>query len=658
MKTKKSFLLLICVIFFLAATQGFAADQKPWLKLQTKNFTIIGNANENELKNIGLKIEQFREAIKILVPELSGVSPFETTIIVFDDKNSFQQFKPLSSDGKVTNWVAGYFQAGFDKNYIVFPNGGDTENVYRTIFHEYTHYLIDHNLGRNSVPVWFNEGSAEYYGQFKISGGRNVSFGSRTEANISTLKKNKIIPLNDFFRVDYNELKNRNNEFASLFYAQSWILMHYFLHFENGGRRKNLNDFIRLLQKKGDLHEAFKNVFGINFGEMEFILTNYIGIGNFADTNASLPKKIIAEPLASAEILPPNEVEANLGDLLYQRERFDEAEKYLQKSLLANPDSRLANSTYGLIKMRQNKVAEARKHLKIAVKSNRPNYLDFFRYAYVLSRGNDFSNTYITKYSDADTDEMRLNLQKSIAINPDFAESFYLLSFISLVRNEFLDEAISNIRKALELSPKNLIYQLNLAELLLRNKKFDAAKNVAENLTENTDQPLITQRAKGILETLAQIETSLESARKLNLPNIYSEEKRPENLRNITEEELEINRRKNENDKINEVLRHPKPDQVRIVGEISDTTCQNNKVIFTVKSAGQTSKFQNSGFDEISLLSYTTEMGGEFLSCDLKDKQIPAVLIYKPLETTNGNILGNLISIEFVPNNFVLTTNK
>jgi hypothetical protein len=88
-----------------------------WISVRSKHVLLIGNASERELRQIALRLEQFREVVSQLFQNVSVESPVPTTIIVFKDDASYGPFKRSDNN-------AGYFQPGQDVNYITL--GGDT----------------------------------------------------------------------------------------------------------------------------------------------------------------------------------------------------------------------------------------------------------------------------------------------------------------------------------------------------------------------------------------------------------------------------------------------------------------------------------------------------------------------------------------------------
>ncbi len=54
--SKVSLLCLLTSVFF---THGLANDK--WIKIKSKNFHLLGNAAEKDIREVGVQLEQFRE---------------------------------------------------------------------------------------------------------------------------------------------------------------------------------------------------------------------------------------------------------------------------------------------------------------------------------------------------------------------------------------------------------------------------------------------------------------------------------------------------------------------------------------------------------------------------------------------------------------------
>ena len=421
-------ILLVCALF-AAMPSIVAAQTDRWVRIQSKNFQLVGSADEKSMQRVATRLEQFRHVFAQLFPQMKFSSPIPTRVVVFKDKESFDRFKPVE-------WAAGYFQPGEDVNYIVLPTiAGETEN-YSTIFHEYTHFLIDNSLGRSKAPPWFNEGIAEYYERFAIENDQKVTLGAVNQGHLQLFQRTPLIPFETFFATDYYTLHKQTKQNAQLFYAQSWALLHYLLHANGGAHRARFDKFVELLVQGAKSKDAFQQAFATDYATLEAELKKYIGQKDYAATIVQLKEKSIFDGDLQTFAVTEPEAKAFQGDLLYHTKRYDEAEKILREALALDAHSSPVNTALGLVKMQQKQFTQARNYLEKAIQGDSQNYLAYYNYALAISRENMTEFGFASNYGLADAIKARASLRKAVELNPGFAESYNLYAFINIVRNE------------------------------------------------------------------------------------------------------------------------------------------------------------------------------------------------------------------------------
>src|ERR1700730_6386717 len=99
-----------CLLLIVLSGHPVAAKDS-WTSVRSKNFFLIGNASEKEIRQDATRLEQFREDSARLFTTVTLNSPVPTTVIVFKSDSSYRPFKPNAN-------TAGYFQSGPDVNYI------------------------------------------------------------------------------------------------------------------------------------------------------------------------------------------------------------------------------------------------------------------------------------------------------------------------------------------------------------------------------------------------------------------------------------------------------------------------------------------------------------------------------------------------------------
>jgi cytochrome c-type biogenesis protein CcmH/NrfG len=100
--------------------------------------------------------------------------------------------------------------------------------------------------------------------------------------------------------------------------------------------------------------------------------------------------------------------------------------------------------------------------------------------------------------------EIRTELQKSLALMPDFGPAHHLLGFFEMVQGEDLPDAEKHIKRAIQLEPENQSYLLTLAQAQLANREPAAARRTLEPLRLPYVEPQVRAHAEDMLKTIGQ----------------------------------------------------------------------------------------------------------------------------------------------------------
>jgi hypothetical protein len=165
-KPLRGYLIPILFLFVLVLVGPASVQGKDnWTRVNSKHFTLIGNAGEKEMRQVATRLEQFRDVFRRLFSNAKFDTPVPTTVIVFKSMGSYKPFNPGNN--------AGYFQPGEDVIYITLTTDA-TQNPFSVIYHEYVHLLVE-NTTATCRPV--NEALVEYYSTFSIEEDRKVHLG-------------------------------------------------------------------------------------------------------------------------------------------------------------------------------------------------------------------------------------------------------------------------------------------------------------------------------------------------------------------------------------------------------------------------------------------------------------------------------------------------
>jgi len=657
MKTRFVSITLFCLLLFLAIP---AAAKDTWVGVRSKNFNLIGNAAEKDVRAVAARLEQFREALSLLFPGIKLSNSIPTNVIVFKNDSSYNPFRPKLTNGKPNTEITGYFHSDREVNYITVITEGEKKDTYENIFHNYVHYVIDTNFGKADVPPWFTEGLAEYYQAIQIKEGQRATLGTVQLYNQMVLQNNRLQPLRSFFDVSNYSLSKTGNNPGRIFLAQSWALMHYLLQDKSGAGKAGIGKFVSLLTKKVPQEQAFKEAFGYDYAAMEKALEKYVAQNNYAASpvtlNASFDAGMTAAPVSDAQ------ANAYLGDLLYRSNELLDAEKYLQAALSLDANSSLANASLGLLRIKQHKFNEAVGYAEKAVATGREDYFVYYNFAYVLSRENTDEFNYVSKFSPEKVNQMRAALKKAIELNPDFAEGYRLLGFLYVVNDDNPEEALAYVNKGLALQPGNQEYPMLLAQIYLRQKKTVEAREIAQRLLRTAYEPHIRNNAQNILNNIDRLETfnaANETGPKTpdittgNRPALNKREPLP-SPPSLTRDEISRIQSEYPNISMNKQLEPLKAGETRAVGYIQKVACVRGEVIYTFKTETETLTLRTKDFANLKLLALTSDVADIEFGCNAQLENVLAVINYQAGKDAKAN--STLLAVAFVPKTFKLKT--
>jgi Tfp pilus assembly protein PilF len=635
------FPLAVTLCFLTLISQHSTVVAKDnWVSVRTKNFFMVGNASEKEIRRVALKLEQFREVFMRLFPNIRFNTPVPTTVVVFKNDNSYAPFKPSAN-------TAGYFQSGPDVNYITLTTeirpGQDPFNV---IFHEYTHLLVNNTF--KNAPVWFNEGLAEYYSTFSLTDDQKVALGMPIGNHVYLLRQSKMLPLRTLLQVDHKSPHYNERNKQSIFYAQSWAFMHYLL-VGKAGKVEQLGKFLELLDANANMEEAFQRSFQVSFEVMEKDLRNYVKQDRYNFVKGHFENKLVLDTSAEATPLSEAEAQAYLGDLLLHSHRKD-SRIYLEKALKLDPNLAMAHASLGMLYFREGKADEARASLARAVAANSQNYLTHYYYAFTLSRQRpeETSATYTPEVAA----KIREHLQRAIALRPDFPESYKLLAFVSLVSGKDVDESIVSMKQALRALPGRADFSVTLAQLYMHKRDYKTARQLLEQVAKSNAEEKVRQPAQQILAQLDSLEqqwAKFEAVRKAG----SSRNSTFEVVTSGTESPTTQSEPTDPSSYLREALRTPAAGETQLQGTLIKIECDAKSIVFVVQTATGVLRLKTAGFEAIELTTYSPDVKGE-INCGPRKPENAVIVCYVPGVDRRQKVDGVLKSIEFVPADFKL----
>ncbi len=642
---KSSFSKIFICILLLFSANIFISAKDEFVIVRSKHFEFVGEVGEEKIRRKAFELETFREVFHRAFPEIIVDAPVSPTILIFKDAESFSPFKPIRENGFSDKSVSGFFQSSDEMNYIAFPIFDNGEKSSGTIYHEYFHFLVKNTFQTSVLPLWLNEGLAEYFQTFRMKNEQKAVFGEVRENHLRLLRQYKLIPLKTLSAIDYQSLNKMNENEKSLFYAQSWALVHFLMQKNGGSIDTMLRKYLALSAENKSPEIAFEESFKSNYAETEINLETYISKKTFSANQINFRERLTFETDLKTEQISEAEWLDYLGDLLFQSQRYDAAAETLKKSLALNEKSAAANLLFGKILLKQEKSAEAKNYFEKVIALEGENYAANYYLADTLFRENLATDGYVNPIPSEQAKKIRGLLKKVIRQNSKLFEAYKMLASISLANDDEIAESIELLQNTLKIPPQNFRLEYNLAQLYLRKKDFENARKTAEHLSKNCVEKEFCERVKSFISALDSIEQRekeiSELRKKYGLENVnFAEE-------NLLPPEEAMNRA------LNRSLRKPLENEKRFVGELNEITC-GKIVTFNIKGENQTLNLTKLSFDGIFLISFSSNTAGMRIECGKPKTEMFVVATYKNDLSKNLNSDGELMILEFVPKEFKL----
>lgn len=654
LKFARLIILPLIVLYFLSAASVYGKDGV-WTSVRSNNFFLAGDAGEAEIRAAAYRLEEFRQVFGQMFPGLKLEIPgVPTNVIVFKDAAGYRPFKPKRADGTADDAVAGYFQAGIGANYITLSLPEASAERFGTIFHEYVHFVMNLNFGSDEIPAWLNEGLAEYFETMQVSGGRTVSIGGLREDHLKLLRRSELLQLSDLFAMDNSSVHGGGDTKRSLFYAQSWALLHFLAQKPGETGSQKFDIILSLIKGTENPETAVRTAFGKTNAEFEKVLRAFITQPPASVTTFTLSRPIdigivAVKPVTAAES------NAHLADLLYYSNRDAEAADYVRKSLAIDPKLPTAHGTLGLILMRQEKYAQAKKHLEIAARTETANAFVVFNYAYSMIREAMNEKSEISGFDGNAKRVIESELRRAVKLNPEFAESYRLLAFVNFVQSENLDEAAALVKKAAGLDPANGEHSLLLAQIYLLQEKYNEARDAAERLESLSPDIRIRNDARDVIAAVREYLSAKNGSPKNELtiaagnsPLLIL------NRSEVSDADVVAYEKDRQINNLNRILPRLKPGEKHMVALVERMRCFDDRIEYSINMNGQKYLFTNKEFSDLRLSVITDGERTFQLECGTGFGKQLTVLAFLPPKRANTK--PELTAITFVPDIFKLKT--
>lgn len=455
---KKSVVLLI-----LFSTTVTYATSSQWFAVKTNHFAVVSNTDLERSKLIAYKLEQFRSVLLQICPKLIAGVPTPTVVKVFKDTESY--YEALSGKYTLPAVISGFVER---KSNTITIN--DMFNISDNVsYHEYIHVVTD---GKR-MPIWFEEGIAQFYENFDVLGSK-ARLGEISASRLQSLRIGPLLKLKRLLALNsYQEIARETS--LDLYYAQSWALIHFLLLHERGSKKEALKEYLQLLDRGKHFEEAFRQAFGTNFEDMDEAFEAYLHRSSFYSLELPLQEIDTEVEIFSVGDLTlqftntqPN---ADLLDILPNISAL-EAEHSWRYLPALRPVTNLTYPPETVIKvkqalekfkegcrwMEQGKLQEALHSFEETIKLN-PEF------------GPAYAHIGTILSSRGDYEAAQLAYEKARAVTPGYAGTYLNLAITQMETGKY-DEAETAFKLALSLYPSSAVARLGLGQIHLQRREY------------------------------------------------------------------------------------------------------------------------------------------------------------------------------------------
>lgn len=461
----------------------FAAEPQ-WVEVRSPNFSVITDAGEKRGRNVALHFEQMRSVFGSLMTKANVNLSVPLQIVAFRNTKEIRQVAPIFN-GKPTE-MAGLFQGGEDRSFIMLDMS--VENPWSVVFHEYAHRLMDGNLATRTDP-WFEEGFAEYFASIEVDD-KQARVGKIPDETFLILRQVGMMKVVDLFRVQqYTKTYNESGDRRTAFYAESGLVVHYL--YDNQLLPKLSGYFDALKNQKLPVDQAIQKGFGMSAEQFEKAIRNYFNDGRFRFYTIPTPAGIVADQFTVSPVSLAD-ARALIADIhAHSPDHKDKALSEFQEVLKIDPNNASALRGLGFAYLQARDLPHAEEYLKRAAELDSKDPRVHYYHAMLLNQGG--------MMDDSKTAEMKKELQTAIALDPKLADAYSLLGFAQAMSGE-PDKGVENLKKSIELAPREERYQFNLAGVYMMNRKMEEAIAIFKSLSGSSN-PEVAARAS---QSLAQ----------------------------------------------------------------------------------------------------------------------------------------------------------
>ena len=482
---------LVVLVFasMLCALAATGSDQPHWIRITSSHFAVVTDADPKQGREALVRFEQMRSVFAQLLARnrVNLSEPLDILALRTDDE--YNRVTPTRNNQPLAD--PGFFIHGADRNYAVL--NVSKENSWRPTARDFASVLLNFNYPQ--TQTWFDEGFVDYFSSLHLDD-KQAQIGEDPQQFTQLLNTQAWLSIPDLFQ--QRPPASPDNSHNGLFNAQSWIVMHYLLA---QNKLPETGTYFGLVEnEKMPVAAAIEKAYGLTADKFAQAVKDYFHSlasasrnGNRNGTQALNP--VQAEDIGSSiQELTADEGQSLVAEMsLRLPNRRDQAVQQLE-TITADPksDNVIARRALGWAHLQKKEFDLAVEELS---KGADLNVKDPWLHYYLALVKHEVAQS--SSQATQGLSNMMQDLHMVLDWDPEFAEARNMLAMAQL-EGGGAHAALESIRAAIQLNPRSQSYLLNLAQIYLGGKEWEASSALLDRLKTSSD----TQVAKTAGELL------------------------------------------------------------------------------------------------------------------------------------------------------------
>ncbi len=653
------FLVVLVLLLCCAPLAPARSDEPHWIRVNSSHFSVVTDVEESKGHDVLVRFEQMRLVFgQLLMRNRINMSE-PVDIIALRSGEEYSKVVPTRQGQGI---AAAFFLPGDDRNYFVLNLA--KEESWRAVSREFALVFLNYNYP--PTQPWFDEGFAEYFSSLRFEN-KQAQIGEDPDTFTELLNSTAWLAIADLFAAHPDTAAGKDNSRHTLFYAQSWIVMHHLL---SQNKLQETGTYFDLIQnQKLSAEEAIQKAYGMSSAQLGQAVMDHFHSLAQPTQPAEKGRQPVAAGIQILEVAPPDQIGSSIQELPLAQGQALVAEMSLRlpehreqavqelETITSQPklDNVVARRALAWAHMEKKEFETAVEELNKGAELNSKDpwlhyYLALVRYQLAQ-----------TGQAPGGLPNMMQDLRQVLDWDPEFVAARGMLAMAQL-EGGGSHAALDSMRATILLAPRNQTYLLNLAQIYMAGKSWDAAAALLGRL-KNSPDPQVAKSAGEELEGLPMLKkygtvaqdagkspsqqaTSTPVTSASSVPPSPSSSstappsiaRRPPERSATTEKPSPPPAEESNGDHADQPSAPPQPDKRTIQfvkGKLVAVDCsQPPSAVLTVSSGAKVLKLRTEDYKSLTLI------GADNFSCEWKSRTV--AVNYR----AGGKADGDLVSVE------------